>query len=72
MKIAILTSSKQWFIPYAKKLSEKIKNTNIILCHTDISSDMDICFILSYHKIIQPKYLRAKKNIIIHASNLPE
>jgi methionyl-tRNA formyltransferase len=72
MKISILTSKDQWFIPFAKKLQSKLDNCNCIFNHTEITIDTDICFILSYHKIIQKKHLKAKKNIIIHASDLPE
>jgi methionyl-tRNA formyltransferase len=72
MKVAILTSPKQWFIPFAKELSSKINNSNLFFDHTKIDQNYDILFILSYHKIIDSKYLNAKHNIIIHASDLPK
>ncbi|KAA6230927.1 methionyl-tRNA formyltransferase [Campylobacter sp. LR291e] len=71
MKIAILTSKNQWFIPFAKKLNKKIKDSKLFYSHDDIK-DYDIVFILSYHKIIDKKtLLKNKENVVIHASNLP-
>ncbi|WP_172399504.1 UDP-4-amino-4,6-dideoxy-N-acetyl-beta-L-altrosamine N-acetyltransferase [Campylobacter jejuni] len=72
MKIAILTSPNQWFIPYAKKLNQLIKNSELFLNHKEIFN-FDIVFILSYHQIIDKKFLKQNKhNIVIHASNLPQ
>jgi len=72
MKIAILTSPKQWFVPYAKKLNEKMGDSRLFFDHTQITDQYDILFILSYHKIIQKKFLIAKHNVVIHASDLPQ
>ena len=73
MKIAILTSPNQWFIPYAEKLNKKIKDSKLFFDHKDIDNNFDIVFILSYHKIIEKKYINLHKhNIVIHASNLPQ
>ncbi len=72
MKIAILTSKDQWFIPYAQKLNDTIDKSEIFFDHTNINNTFDIVFILSYHKIIESKYLNQHNhNIIIHASELP-
>ncbi|EAJ4628096.1 methionyl-tRNA formyltransferase [Campylobacter coli] len=72
MKIAILTSPNQWFIPYAKELNQQIKNSKLFYNHTEIFN-FDIVFILSYHKIIDKNFLKHNKhNIVIHASNLPQ
>lgn len=72
MKIAILTSPNQWFIPYAKKLNQLIKNSELFFNHIEILN-FDVVFILSYHKIIDRKFLKQNRhNIIIHASNLPQ
>ncbi len=72
MKIAILTSKEQWFVPYAKKLSKQIQNSTLYFQHEDIEELFDVLFILSYHRIIPKKYLKHKHNIVIHASNLPQ
>lgn len=73
MKIAILTSKNQWFIPYAKQLTSKIKNCTLLFTHTNINTNYDICFILSYHNIIPREYLQKNlHNIVIHASDLPQ
>ena len=72
MKVAILTSLDQWFIPYAKELKNKIINSKLFFNHEDLAQEYDIVFILSYHKIIQQEYLdKNKHNIVIHASDLP-
>lgn len=72
MKIAILTSPNQWFIPYAKELNNQIKNCKLFFNHEDIIKKYDVIFILSYHKIIQKKFLtKNKHNIVVHASDLP-
>lgn len=70
MKIAILTSPNQWFVFYAKKLNQLIKNSKIFYNHAEIIN-FDIVFILSYHKIINKKFLKQNKhNFIIQVSNL--
>ena len=73
MKIAILTSPNQWFVPYAKQLQGQINHASIFFEHESISENFDIVFILSYHKIIDTQYLeKHKHNIVIHASALPQ
>lgn len=73
MKIAILTSPNQWFVPYAKQLQEQINHASIFFEHESISENFDVVFILSYHKIIDTQYLeKHKHNIVIHASALPQ
>ncbi|AJC86776.1 formyl transferase [Campylobacter sp. RM16704] len=72
MKIALLTSPNQWFVPYVKKLQKLISNSTIFYEYEQIKN-YDIVFILSYHKIISKKFLQSNKhNIVIHASNLPQ
>jgi len=71
--IAILTSPNQWFIPYANKLSEKIAGSMVFDDHTKIGKEFDIVFMLSYHRIVDKKYLNMHNhNIVIHASDLPQ
>lgn len=72
MKIAVLTSPSQWFIPYAKKLVDEIKDATLFYNHKEMNDQYDITFILSYHNIISKEYLTSKHNIVIHASKLPE
>jgi len=72
MKIAILTSSNQWFIPYAREIKSKLKNSILFFNHEEIKDRFDVIFILSYHKIIPLETLSNNKhNIVVHASNLP-
>ena len=59
MKIAILTSLNQWFIPYAKKIQSEIKDCELFYDHTEMKDEFDIVFVLSYHKII-PKHVLSK------------
>jgi len=73
MKIAILTTKNQWFVPYAKELQKKIKDSKLFFNHKNINETFDIVFILSYHKIIENKFLQQHThNIVIHASALPK
>jgi len=73
MKIAILTSPNQWFIPYAKKLQEMIDFSELFFNHEEMNTQYDVVFILSYHRLISQKYLEKNKhNIVIHASALPQ
>jgi len=72
MKVAILTSSNQWFVEYAKLLNHQIQNSKLFFSHEDIKENFDVLFILSYHKIISSDYLlKHKHNIVVHASALP-
>lgn len=73
MTVAILTSPDQWFITYAKKLQAKINNSGLFFNHKDIDDGFEIVLILSYHNIIQEKYLKKHKhNIVVHESALPK
>jgi methionyl-tRNA formyltransferase len=73
MKIAILTSPDQWFIPYAEKLQQKLQSSELYFNHNELNDMYDIVFILSYHKIIPIEQLNNNKhNIVIHASALPQ
>ena len=73
MKIAILTSPNQWFVPYAKKLQNTLENSTVFFNHKEIDCSYDVVFILSYHNIIKKKYLDIHKyNIVIHESALPK
>lgn len=72
MKVAILTSPDQWFIPYAEMLQAKIEGSRIFLDHTRITETFDVVFILSYHTLIPESFLqRHTHNIVVHASALP-
>jgi len=72
MKIAILTTSNQWFVPYAEQLESLIENSKLFYNHKNIDESYEIVFILSYHNLIDEKYLKIHKhNIVIHASDLP-
>lgn len=69
MKIAVLTSPNQWFIPYAKALCKRLR-APLFYSHKDIQG-FELVFVLSYHKIIEQEFLKKASFFIIHASNLP-
>lgn len=73
MKISILTTENQWFVNYALKLSELLGGIQVYTNHIDIEGNYDIVFILSYHKILDKKFLEKHKNkVVIHESKLPK
>ncbi len=74
--IAILTSQKSWFIPFAKKLvitfKKKRYNSKLFHDHKKINNYYEIVFILSYFKIIEKEYLKKHLyNLVVHESSLP-
>ena len=71
MRVAILTSPEQWFAPYAQELLKNIEGAKLFFTYKEIEESFDIIFILSYHQIIPQEYLKAKHNIVVHASALP-
>lgn len=80
MKIAILTTANQWFVPYAKALNadikahfaDKVSECALFFEHTQVKG-FDIVFVLSYHSIIPALYLRQNAlTLVLHASNLPQ
>ncbi len=73
MKVAILTTLDEWFVPNANELNQKVVDASLFFDHKEIDATFDIVFILGYHKIIEKEYLkRHKHNIIIHESALPQ
>jgi len=77
MIVSILVDNKNsWFMPYAKKLCDKLKRINIkvVLANDqDVIPKSDVCFLLSCTKIVTNDFLkRNKHNIVVHASDLPE
>ncbi|WDL74623.1 methionyl-tRNA formyltransferase [Helicobacter winghamensis] len=73
MKVAILTSKNQWFIPYAKQLQKAIPTSRLYLSHLEIKKSYDVVFILSYHQLLPQEFLQLHKhNLVIHASGLPK
>lgn len=75
-RIAIISDKDSWFTPYADALANKLRAFQHDVCRRftfDEQNSYDICFILSYSKIITPKALRLNKNnIVVHASALPK
>lgn len=72
MKFCLLTSPNQWFIPYAQKFSSEA-NIPLFFNHEEIPDDLDVVFILSYHRLITKDFLnKHKHNIVVHAADLPQ
>lgn len=73
MKVAILTSPNQWFIPFAEELKNNILDSKLFFDHKKIKESFDIVFILSYHKLIEKSFLiKNRHNLVIHESDLPK
>lgn len=73
MKIAILTSSESWFMPYAKQMEASLVGAKLFTAHEHISSEYEIVFMLSYFRIIEKKCLDLHKhNLVVHESALPK
>ena len=75
--IAILTSKKSWFVPYAEGLIEIIRNRGLrcelFFNHKEIDESFEIVFILSYFELIDRESLsKHKYNLVVHESDLPE
>ena len=52
MKIAILTSKNQWFVPYAEQLANELPDADLFFDHAKIDSGYDTVFMLAYHQIV--------------------
>jgi len=71
VKIAILTTSNQWFEEYAMKFASEI-SCALYFDHKNLQC-FDIVFILGYHKIVPKEILNKNKlNLVIHESPLPK
>jgi len=75
--VAILTSKRSWFVPYAKEfvknLKEKGHQSELFYKHENIRKDYQIVFVLSYFNIINERFLKEHKhNLVIHESLLPQ
>jgi len=75
--IAVLTSEKSWFLPYAHKFVEVLRKkgyqSELFYNHKDIGQTFQVVFILSYFNIIKEKYLREHRhNLVVHESALPQ
>lgn len=72
MRVAILTSKNQWFVPYAKELA-RLSKAKLYFDSEEILETFEIVFILSYHKILEKHFLdKHQHNLVIHASALPK
>lgn len=79
MKILILTDANRWFCHYVSDLMLKIQTefstatVKLSHDHNTVTEQQDVCFLLSYSKIVAKSFLDMNKiNIVVHASDLPK
>tara|TARA_B100001175_G_scaffold315913_1_gene328522 strand:+ start:219 stop:848 length:630 start_codon:yes stop_codon:yes gene_type:complete len=75
MNFCFLTSKTSWLYKNKRKEIKNIfkKNLKIFTSHEKVISKYNICFVISYFKVIPEKFLNKRTRFIInHESNLPE
>ena len=76
LNIIVVTDSASWFVPYAEKLIAKFSSLGhrVTLAYGfDGQNSYDLCFLLSYGKIVPPEKLKLNKhNLVVHESALPQ
>ena len=75
MKLSIITNKNSWFVKFGKELQSNLEQLGhqVSLAYniSDIKNG-DICFILSFSKILDEVVLKKNSNnIVVHASDLP-
>jgi methionyl-tRNA formyltransferase len=75
MQLSILTNNNSWFKKFGKKLQFQLRDLGHSVSLINKMEDIingEICFILSYSKILDKSSLnKNKNNIVVHASDLP-
>ncbi len=74
--IAVLTSEKSWFVPYAcqfvEDLRQKDYQSQLFHKHEDVGKAFEVVFMLSYFRITDVQFLKSHKhNLVVHESDLP-
>lgn len=76
LNIIVVTDSASWFVPYAERLAAKFSSLGhrVTLAYGfDGENSYDLCFLLSYGKIVPLEKLRLNKhNLVVHESALPQ
>lgn len=75
--IAVLTSKDSWFLSYAERfcsdLRKKGYKAKLFNNLGSIGRQYEIVFILSFFKMVSPKFLSLHKhNLVVHESDLPK
>lgn len=75
--VAVLTSEESWFVSYAQKLVEILRekgyHSELFHDHQDIEEAFQVVFILSYFNLIKKQFLKKHKhNLVVHESRLPQ
>ncbi len=74
--IAVLTSQKSWFVPYARRFVENLRQkgylSELFYNHEDVGKSFQVVFMLSYFHIAGERFLKMHKhNLVVHESDLP-
>jgi methionyl-tRNA formyltransferase len=74
--IAVLTSEKSWFVPYACQFVEDLRQkgyqSQLFHKHEDVGKAFEVVFMLSYFRITDVQFLKSHKhNLVVHESDLP-
>lgn len=75
--VAVVTSSKSWFIPHAECLVSKLKSSGyqakIYTQYEKVPTKYEVVFALSYFRIISKDLLNKHRHtLVVHESALPE
>jgi methionyl-tRNA formyltransferase len=75
--VAVLTSEESWFVSYAQKLVEILREegyqSELFHDHQDIEEAFQVVFTLSYFNLIKKQFLKKHKhNLVVHESRLPQ
>ena len=75
MQLSIITNKNSWFVKFGKELQYNLEKLGHQVSFVHFISDVkkgDICFILSFSKIVNELTLKKNiNNIVVHASDLP-
>ncbi len=76
-RIAIVTSSQSWFVPFARGFADQLMKSGyhaeLFHDHKDIPEGFQVSFLLSYYRIVEKKYLEMRRhNLVVHESALPK
>ena len=75
MKISILSDKHSWLNSWIKKLRKKLLKLDYSVNWVHDPNELikgELCFILSYYKILTKKELSKNKfNLVVHESDLP-
>lgn len=73
MNIVILSAQNSWINPFIERLLDHLKGHDIAWRHEPEDLSGDVCFLLSWERIVPTEFRKRFGHIlIVHASDLPE